>query len=213
MSSSPNSGDIQLDVNRQEPYNILTWSIDRTEGAPSMGLSMLQRWPYAPYQEMVMALRYGRADALLFLCLAALTLLLCRQGLPLGRLALLGGLFLLPYWLLMTGGMPLTALVSPTQFAAAQVKLLPALALLPLALSVFILRDKPWPVIVLMTALMGLLILGHPLLELQTDAAKREAALHAVQTGLVIYPFAIALLAGAFSLLQKKWPLGKNDGL
>lgn len=192
------------------PYKIFTWTIteSETEIAPRLGIDVNQRWPYAPYHLMLVALQHAPRDAALFLCLAGLTLLALGGDLPLGRLALLGGLFALPAWALMAGGVPLPEAVTPAQFAEAQVKALPVLALLPLGLGIFVLRRAPrpvrWPAGLLTLLLMAVLMLANPLLELIPEEPKRRALQTAMQDGLVIYAaLGLPLLAALRALLRR----------
>jgi hypothetical protein len=177
------------------PYKIMTWTIGRANIAPRLGIDLHQLWPYAPYQQMIVSLRHGADDVVIFLCLAALTLLLVGKTLELRRLALLAGLFMLPYWALMAGGVPLPASVLPAQFAEVQVKVLPVIALISLALTFFVLRGKSRLGWVLMLLLMAFLMVGHPLLEFQLDESKRNAIERAAQIGLVVYTCGLGLFA------------------
>ncbi len=193
--TQPSDGSIQLDVTHMYPYKIFTWKIEKAQIAPHLGISFHQKWPYAPYHQMIASLQNAAHDAALFLCLAALTLLILGDELRLERLALLAGLFALPYWVLMSGGVPLPESVLPAQFAEAQVKALPVLAVLPLVLTLFVLRGHSRTGTALVLLLMAVLMLGHPLLETVPEEPKRRAIESAAQIGPVGYAAGLSLFA------------------
>lgn len=156
-------------------------------------MSLIQQWPYAPYQTMIVTLPMAARASMLFLTLTVITLLLCSVDVRPSQLALLGLLFLVPFLILMSGGIPHPASVSMEQFASYQTKMLPVITLLPLILAFFILRKIPPLPLVLILILMALFG-GYPLIGSLVDEQKRKAFETIVQVGMIAYIFLLALL-------------------
>jgi len=184
-----------------------TWveifSIDRAIMATSMGISLKQFWPYAPYQEMIVTLTYAARAALLFFPIAALTCLICGVPVSLRKFALLAGLFLLPFLVLMSGVFPYPDSVSPAQLAGYQVRMLPVLALLTVVMAEPHLRRTPRLPVVLTLLLMALAMGLYALIGLMPDVQKRNATETMIQAGLIGYIFLLAL----FTRLRPILPL------
>jgi len=183
-----------LDVNTTAGRKVIEWKIDRSILAPRLGMSLSQQWPYAPYQAMIVTLPQATRASTLFLTLAVMTLLLCSVEVHPSQLALLGLLFLVPFLVLMSGGIPHPASVSMEQFARYQTKLLPVITLLPLVFAFFILRKIPRLPLILILILMALFAGGYPLIGLVIDEQKRKAFETIVQVGMIAYVFLLALL-------------------
>ena len=161
--------------------------------APSMGLSAKQSWPYAPYHETIVALPYASRGLLLFLAMAALTLLICGVPVDLRQFALLGGLFILPFLFLMSGYVPYPDSITPVQFAGYQMKMLPALSGLSLVIAFLLLRKTPRLPLVLVLLLMALAMGGYAFIGLLPDEQKRNAIETLIQACLIGYIFFLAL--------------------
>jgi hypothetical protein len=183
-----------LDVNTTAGHKVIEWKIDQSIVAPRLGMSLRQEWPYAPYQAMIVTLPLAARASTLFLTLAVITLLLCSVEIRLSQFALLGLLFLVPFLILMSGGIPHPASISVEQFASYQTRMLPVLALLSLSLAFFMLRKIPSLPFVLILILMALFVGGYPLIGLLLDEQKRKAFETIVQVGMIAYVFLLALL-------------------
>ena len=157
-------------------------------------MSLIQQWPYAPYQAMIVTLPLAARASMLFLTLAVITLLLCSVEVRPSQFALLGLLFLVPFLILMSGGVPHPDSVSMEQFARYQTKLLPVITLLPLVFAFFVLRKIPRLSLILILILMALFAGGYPLIGLMIDEQKRKAFETIVQVGMIAYVFLLALL-------------------
>ncbi len=183
-----------MDVKTTPSYKFITWTIDRAIIAPRLGVDLRQYWPYAPFQEMMQVLPFAARASALFLSLLLLTLLICAAPLDLRTLALAGGLFMLPFLVLMAGGVPHPAAVTPAKFALYQVRMLPALAVPVLALAGLAFRKLPPLPRVLGLILMALFMGGYALFGLVTDEQKRNAFEAMVQAGMIAYVFLLALV-------------------
>jgi hypothetical protein len=156
-------------------------------------MSLIQQWPYAPYQAMIVTLPLAARASMLFLTLAVITLLLCSVEVCPSQLALLSLLFLVPFLVLMSGGVPHPASVSMEQFASYQIRMLPVITLLPLSLAFSILRKVPRVPLILILILMALFAGGYPLIGLSVDEQKRKAFETIAQAGMIVYIFLLAL--------------------
>jgi hypothetical protein len=193
-----------LDIKTEAPYKIFTWTIERSILAPRMQMSALQGWPYAPYHEMIVALSYAARASTLFLSLAALTLLICGAPISLRQIALLACLFTVPYLILMTGGVPAPKSITPAQFANYQVKILPIISILPLALAFIALRKLTRLPLVLTLALMALFMVGYPFVGLVPDEQKRNALEGMIQVAMIAYVFVLTLYIRVRDAFQRK---------
>lgn len=182
-----------MDVNTATGQKIIEWKIDRSILAPRLGMSLIQRWPYAPYQAMIVTLPLAARASMLFLTLAVITLLLCSVEVRTSQLALLGLLFLVPFLVLISGGVPHPASVSMEQFASYQTRMLPVITLLPLILAFFILHKLPHLPLILILTLMTLFAGGYSLIGLLSDEQKRKAFETIVQVGMIAYIFLLTL--------------------
>jgi len=158
-----------------------------------MGFSVNQYWPYAPYHEMIVTLSYGTRALLLFFSVAALTLLICGVPVHLRHFALLGGLFILPFLVLMSGYVPYPTTITPAQFAGYQVKMLPVLSGVSLIIAFFLLRKMPPLPLVLILLLMALTLGGYAFIGLLPDEQKRNATETLIQACLIGYLFLLTL--------------------
>jgi hypothetical protein len=158
-----------LDVETSPSYKFITWTIDRAILSPRLGVDLRQYWPYAPYQEMVQVLPLAGRPLIFFLSLLMLTLLICGAPVELRRIALTAGLFMLPFLVLMAGGLPHPASITPAKFAGYQVRMLPILAVPVLAIAFFILRKLPRTPLILILVLMALFMGGYALVGLLPD--------------------------------------------
>jgi hypothetical protein len=182
-----------LDVNTTSTHKVIEWKIDRSILAPRLGMSLIQQWPYAPYQAMITTLPLAARASTFFLTLVIITLLLCSVDIRPSHLALLGLLFMVPFLILMSGGIPHPASVSMEQFANYQSRMLPLITLLPLILAFFILRKMPRLPLILILILMALFAGGYPLIGLLPDEQKRKAFETISQVGMIAYIFLLAL--------------------
>jgi hypothetical protein len=182
-----------LDVKYEAPYKLITWKIDRAILSPVVGLDIHQGWPYAPYHAMIVGLPYINRALILFLALTVLTLVICGAPVRLWQIALLAGIFTLPVLVLMAGGVPLPSSISPAQFAAYQIRILPVLALIPLFMSCLVLRNLPRFPLVLVLCLMIVFLCGYPQISLLADEQKRNSLFGVVQVGMIAYIFSLSL--------------------
>jgi hypothetical protein len=181
-----------LDVTNNSKYKIVNWKIEKAILAPRLGLDLRQYWPYAPYQEMIVTLNFTARALLFFLCMAVLTLIICAREVRLTQIALLGGLFLVPSLILMSGGIAHPESITPALFAGYQIKMLPVISILPLALAFFVLRKLPRLPMVLLLTLMALFMGGYPFAGL-LDEQKRNAFEAITQAAMIAYIFALTL--------------------
>lgn len=182
---------------------MIEWKIERSIIAPRLGMSLIQQWPYAPYQAMIVTLPLAARASVLFLTLAVITLLLCSLEVRLHQLALLGLLFLVPFLILMSGGILHPASVSMEQFAVYQARMLPVLTFLPLLFTFFLLRKTPRFPLILILLLMALFAGGYPLIGLLSDEQKRKAFETIVQVGMIAYVFLLALFTRLSSVNRR----------
>lgn len=183
-----------MDVTNNSKYKIVNWKIEKAILAPRLGLDLREHWPYAPYHEMIVTLNYTARALLFFLCLTVLTLIIYASEVRLAQIALLGGLFLVPSLILMAGGVPHPESITPALFAGYQIKMLPVISILPLALAFWLLRKLPRLPLVLMLILMALFMAGYPFSGL-LDEQKRNAFAAIVQAAMIAYIFALTLFA------------------
>jgi hypothetical protein len=181
-----------LDVNSTAGNKVIRWKIDRAILAPSLGMSLIQGWPYAPFQEMMVTLPLAARASTLFLALAVITLLLCSVEVRPSQLALLGLLFMMPFLILMSGGVPHPASISMERFDEYQTRMLPVITLLPLVLAFLVLRKIPPLPLILVLILMALFAGGYPLIGL-LDEQKRKAFETILQAGMIAYVFLLTL--------------------
>jgi hypothetical protein len=199
-----------LDVKNENNSTQHTFSIDRALMAPSMGLSVKQFWPYAPYHEMIVALPYAARASLLFFAMAALTFLICGVPVDLRQFALLGGLFLLPFLVLMSGYVPYPEFITPQQFAGFQMKMLPVFSGFSLIIAFFHLRRLPRLPLVLVLVLMALAIGGYAFIGLISDVQKRNTAETLIQACLIGYIFFLTLYIRLRSFIASSKPVSKE---
>jgi hypothetical protein len=198
-----------LDVETLPTYKFITWTIDHSIVAPRLGVDIRQGWPYAPYQEMIQVLPYAARACLLFLSMLVLTLLICSAPVRLNQVALAAGLFILPFLVLMAGGLPHPASITPAGFARYQVWMLPVLALPALAGAFFALRNLPRLPLVLSLILMAFFMGGYALVGLSSDVQKRNAFELMVQAGMIAYTFLLALFGRVRSAMRSR---AETDG-
>jgi hypothetical protein len=204
LLTQPENGGIQLDVKTSSSYKFITWTVENAILAPRLGVDIRQYWPYAPYQEMIQVLPYGARAALLFLCMLAMTLLICGETVQLRQVALAASLFALPFLVLMAGGLPHPASITPAKYALYQARMLPVLALPALAITFFALRRLPRLPLVLILALMAFFLGGYALVGLLSDEKKRNTFEVSVQAGMIAYVFLLALFVRVRSALRTK---------
>jgi len=191
-----------LDAKTEGAYKFFVWTIDRAILAPRLGLDVYQRWPYAPYQEMIVTLAYAGRAALLFLSLATITLLICGAPVELRQLALLGALFTLPFLTLMSSLVPAPKSISPALFANSQVNTLPVLGLLPLVFTFLTVRRLPRLPLTLTLVLMALFMGAYTFIARLPDEQKRNAVESMVQVGMIAYIFTLTLFVYVRRLAQ-----------
>ena len=172
--------------------------------SPSVGLDITQGWPYAPYHAVITALPYMRRGLIFFMALTTLTLLLFNLRIDLWRMLLLASLFSIPSLILMAGGVPLPAPVPMAKFAEYQVRLLPVIALAPVALGTFALRKLPRLPLSLVLLLMVIFLCGYPQISLVTDEQKRNSMFGMVQISMVVYLFGLSLYTQIRSMVQAR---------
>jgi len=182
--------------------------------APIMGLSVTQKWLYAPYHQMIVSLPYAARASLLFITMAVLTLLICGVRVNIGPIALLGALFLFPFLILMSGYFPYPDSVTPDNLAVYQVRMTPLISLVSLILA-FLLLKKTTPRLPLglVLLLMALSIAGYVFIGFLPDEQKRNSTEALIQACLIGYIFALTLsmrllslgASGKFFAKVKKW--------
>ncbi len=187
-----------MDVKNESGYKTIEWKIDEGILAPRLGIDLLQKWPYAPYQEMIVTLPLSARASIFFLAMVVLTLMLCSVVIHPSQMALLGLLFMVPSLIMMAGGIPHPASVSAGEFAMYQVHMLPVITILPLILAFLVLRKIPRLPMILILILMALFAGGYPWIGL-LDEQKRKALETIVQVGMIVYVFLLAL----FTRLRK----------
>lgn len=183
-----------MDTYQEGKYSIYKFSLDQAVTTPNMGLSIIQKWPYAPYHQMVAAMPYAARASLLFLSMVMLTWIIYGVQVDMQRAALLGGLFLLPFLIMMSGYFPRPDFIYIGDVAAYQVKMMPVLSLLPVGMAYYLLRkvlskEPLWLTLLLMELSMG----GYVLLSFIGDEQKRNAAEALIQAGLIGYLFLLVL--------------------
>lgn len=202
--TEPDNSGVQLDVRTKDSYDFITWTIERSIISPRLSVYTREGWPYAPYHEMIVTLPYAARASILFLSLAALTLLICGAPVSLRQVALLACLFAIPHLILMSGGVPAPKSITPAQFADYQVKMLPVISILPLVLAFITLRKLTRLPLVLTLALMALFMAGYPFVGLLPDEQKRNAFEGMVQVAMIAYVFALTLYVRVRSTFQRK---------
>lgn len=143
---------------------------------------------------MVAAMPYAARASLLFLSMVMLTWIIYGVQVDMQRAALLGGLFLLPFLIMMSGYFPRPDFIYIGDMAAYQVKMMPVLSLLPVGMAYYLLRkvlskEPLWLTLLLMELSMG----GYVLLSFIGDEQKRNAAEALIQAGLIGYLFLLVL--------------------
>jgi len=195
-----------LDVKTENSYEFITWTIERSIISPRLSVYAREGWPYAPYHEMIVTLPYTARASILFLSLAALTLLICGAPVSMRQVALLACLFAIPHLILMSGGVPTPKSITSTQFASYasyQMKMLPVISILPLVLAFITLRKLTRLPLVLTLVLMALFMAGYPFAGL-LDEQKRNAFEGIVQVAMIAYVFALTLYVRVRSTFQHK---------
>lgn len=185
---------IQLDTYKEGQYNINKFSLNRAVTAPSMGLSVIQKWPYAPYHQMMAAMPFAARASLFFLTVVVLTWIIYGVQIDLQKIALLGSLFLLPFIIMMSGYFPHPDFIYTGNIAEYQVKMMPILSLLSILMAFYLLRrniDKEplWLTLILMEISMG----GYVLISFIIDEQKRNATEALIQVGVIGYIFLLTL--------------------
>jgi hypothetical protein len=183
-----------LGTYQKDNYNIHSFSLKNVVTAPVVGLSVIQKWPYAPYHQMVASLPYAARASIFFLTMAVLTLVIYSIRINVSQIALLGALFLLPFLILMSGDFPYPKNLSPGDLAPYLVKMIPVVSLLPLGVAYYILRKKVskeplWLVLSLMALFMG----GYVFLGFLGDEQKRNSTEALIQASLIGYVFLLTL--------------------
>jgi hypothetical protein len=203
LHTAPEDGGVQVDTAISPPYHFITWTIDRSILAARLGVDLRQSWPYAPYQKLVDVLPNAARASLLFLTLLILTLLICSAPVDLGQVALTGGLFMVPFLMIMAGGVH-PAWLTPEKFSDFQVGLLPMMAVPILVIGYFVLRKLPRLPRILILALMALFLVGYPLSGLIRDEQSRNAFTSIVQAGMIAYIFLLALILRVRNIVRPK---------
>lgn len=207
-----------MDTYQEGKYNIYKFSLDQAVTTPNMGLSIIQKWPYAPYHQMVAAMPYAARASLLFLSMVMLTWIIYGVQVDMQRAALLGGLFLLPFLIMMSGYFPRPDFIYIGDVAAYQVKMMPVLSLVPVGMAYYLLRkvlskEPLWLILLLMELSMG----GYVMLSFIGDEQKRNAAEALIQTGVIGYLFLLTLITRLRSIgsaekripsIFRKWVFG-----
>lgn len=162
--------------------------------APYMGLSVPQKWPYAPYHQLSVALPYAARAFLFFLVVAVLTLLIFGLKVDLGQIALLGILFIFPFLILMSGYFPYPDLISPSNLAVYLIGMTPVISLIPLVMAFLLLRKTiPRLPLYLVLLLMALFMAGYVFISFLPDEQKRNSAEALIQSALIGYVFLLTL--------------------
>ncbi len=204
LFTDPEGSGIHIDVKTEPPYEVFTWTIERSVMSPRIKVYTRQGWPYAPYRETIVALSYAARASTLFLSLTALTLLICGAPVNLRQMALLACLFAVPHLILMTGGIPAPKSITLAQFASYQVKMLPVISIFPLALAFIALRKLPRLPLVLTLALMALFMAGYPFVGLVLDEQERNVLEGMIQVAMIAYVAVLTLYARVRGAFQRK---------
>lgn len=185
---------VQLDTYEEGKYNINKFSLDRAVTTPNMGLSIIQKWPYAPYHQMVVAMPFAARASLFFLTVVMLTWIIYGVQIELQKIALLGSLFLLPFIIMMSGYFPHPDFIYTGNIAAYQVKMMPILSLLSIVIAFYLLRRNiPKEPLWLTLLLMEISIGGYVLLSFIGDKQNRNATEAFIQAGIIGYIFLLTL--------------------
>jgi hypothetical protein len=193
ISTNPDNGSIQLDIQAEPTYQVITWTISQAIVAPRLGMSLRQHWAYAPYHAMIVTLPYAPRGFILCFSLVMLTFLLCRAPVRLRQIALLACLFALPYLILMAGGLPAPSSIPPDQLAQYQVNLLPVISLILLGLAFMVLRGQARLPMLLVLAIFTLFMAGYPFIGLLPDEQKRNTYEGIIQVVMLAYLFLLVL--------------------
>lgn len=183
-----------MDTHQKDNYNIHSFSLNHVVTAPVIGLSVHQKWPYAPYHQMVVSLPYAARASVFFLTMVVLTLIIYGIRVNTSQVALLGALFLLPFLISMSGYFPYPKALNMGDLAAYQIKMIPVISLLPLGIAYYTLRSKVpkeplWLILLLMALFMG----GYVFLGFLGDEQKRNSAEALIQAGMIGYTFLLTL--------------------
>ncbi len=204
----------QVDTYQDGEYSIYKLSLDRAVSTPNAGLYMGLKWPYDPYRQMVMAMPYAARASLFFLTIVMLTWIIYGIQVDLQKIALLGGLFLLPFMIMMSGCFPHPNFIYSGNIAAYQVKMIPFLSLVSAGIAYQLLRktfsrELLWLTLLLMELSIG----GYVLISFIGDEQKRNATEALIQAGLIGYLFFLTLftrLRAIGSTHEKKIPKLRN---
>lgn len=163
---------------------------------------------------MVVAMPYAATASLFFLTIVMLTWIIYGVQVDLQKIALLGGLFLLPFMIMMSGYFPHPDFIYSGNIAAYQVKMIPFLSLVSVGITYQLLRksfskELLWNNLLLMELSIG----GYVLLSFIGDEQKRNATEALIQAGLIGYLFFLTLftrLRAIGSTHEKQMPKFRN---
>ncbi len=197
-----------MDVKEQFPYKFILWTVDQGTVAPHLSIAIRQGWPYAPHQEVFIALPYAARALLFFLSLTLLLFLILGVPVDMKQIALLAALSIVPFLFLMTGDIPHPHWVTPKDFGGYQLKTLPVLALITLAPAGLLLRRLPRPPLILTLLIMAIFMGGYPLVGLYPDEGQRKSFETYVQAGMLAFIFLLSISALVRKILRSG---GKAD--
>lgn len=197
--TEPENGGVKAEFINSGANRILVWKIDQAILSPRLGFDLRQGWPFSPYQGMIVTMPHAARAAIFFLTLAMLTLLICSIDVRLPQLALLAGLFMIPFLVLMSGGTLYPGSISPAQYATYKINILPVVTIPILVLACFVLRKTPRLPLMLIVVLLAIFAGCYPTIGL-LDEQKRNAMETFVQAGMIAYIFGLTL----FVRLRKK---------
>lgn len=183
-----------MDTYQEGKYKIYKFNLDRVVTTPNIGLSIIQKWPYAPYHQMISAMPYAARASLLFLTLATLTWIIYGFQVDMQKISLLGSLFLIPFLILMSGYFPHPDFIYTGDLAKYQVTMTPVISLVSVGVAYYLLRktlpkEPLWLTLLLMELSMG----GYVLLSFIGDEQKRNATEVLIQASSIGYVFLLTL--------------------
>ena len=193
LVSRPENTGIQQNESKSEAGHTYEWHINNAILAPEMGINLLQGWPYSPYHEMLIALPRTANACIYFLIITTLILIIYKTDIKLSSIAFLSLIFLLPSFLLLSGGIPHPASITADQFSHYQVMALPILSLISIGLATWIMQKMPQPVKIQIFFFLMFFAGVYPILGLM-DEQKVKTAETILQAFLIAYFFIITLI-------------------
>lgn len=191
--TTPVNGGVVLNIKGDGDKWINEWEINRSILTPRIGISLQQGWKYAPYFVINTDLPSVPRASVLFLSLVILTFIICSIRVRLDKMALLAGLYMLPFLFIISGSFFDHSWQTPTVYGANIMWMLPVMVIPSLLLAYFLLRKNPRLPAVLTLILLMLFAGGYPLIGGLMDEQKKNAAETFIQAGMIAYIFGLTL--------------------